>query len=96
MNENATCYEGTLQCTSTSSVKLQTALKIVSTLVFLAQGDDELIGVLSLELVHELDNVAVTVLVKGLGVHVCQLILALGVVDADLALLQQFLREKIP
>ena len=31
-----------------------------------------------------------------LGAQVCQLILALDVVDADLALLHQFLHEKIP
>ena len=36
------------------------------------------------------------VLAKVLGAEVCQLILALDVVDANLALLHQFLHEKIP
>ena len=36
-----------------------------------------------------------TVLPMALEDHVCQLILALDVVDADLALLHQFLHEKI-
>ena len=69
--------------------------------MFLAQEDDglplvvdELVGVSSLKLVNELDEVAVTVLAMVLGAQVCQLILALDVVDADLALLHQFLHEK--
>ena len=45
--------------------------------------------------VDELDDVAMTVLTKVLSAQVCQLFLALDVVDADLALLQQFLHEKI-
>ena len=73
-----------------------------NTQVFLAQkGDDlppvvdELVGVLSLKLVDELDEVAVTVLAEVLGAQVRQLILALDdLVDADLAL-NQFLHEKI-
>ena len=56
---------------------------------------DECVGVLSLKRVDELNDVAVAVLAKVLGAHVCQLILALDVVDADLALLHQFLHEKI-
>ena len=55
---------------------------------------DELVGVSSLKLVDELDEVAVTVLAMVLGSQVCQLVLALGVVDADLAL-HQFLHKKI-
>ena len=84
--------------------KLQSALNIMSnTQVFLAQKDedlhllfDELVGVLSLKLVDELDEVAMTVLAKVSGSQVHQLILALDVVDTDLALLHQFLYEKIP
>ena len=53
------------------------------------------VGVLSLKLVDELDDVAVTVLAKVLGGKVCLLILALDVVDADLALLLQFLYQKL-
>ena len=45
---------------------------------------------------YELDEVAVTVLAKVLGAQVRQLILALDVVDADLALLHQFLDKKMP
>ena len=74
-----------------------------NTQVFLSQKDydlplvvDELVGVLSLKLVDELDEVAVTVPVTVLGAQVCQLILALDVLDADLALLHRFLHEKIP
>ena len=37
-----------------------------------------------------------TVLAKVFGAEVCQLILALDVVDADLALFHQLLHEKIP
>ena len=89
-----------MQCTCTS-VKLQSAIKIMSdTQVFLAQKDDglplvvdELVGVLSLKLVGELDEVAVTVLAKVLGAQACQLILALDVVDADLVLLHQLLNH---
>ena len=56
---------------------------------------DELVGVSSLKVVGELDEVAVTVLAMVLGAQeVCQLTLALDVVDADLAL-HQFLYEKI-
>ena len=69
---------------------------------FLVQGDDgipleddELVGVLSLKFVDELDEVALTVLAKVLGTQVCQLVLTLDVVDADLALFQ-LLHEKIP
>ena len=72
-----------------------------NTQVFLAQKDDgfllvdyELVAVLSLKFVGGLDEVAVTGLAKVLGAQVCQLILALGVVDADHALLHQFLDEK--
>ena len=60
-----------------------------NTQVFLAQGDDDLPLV-----VDELDGVTVTVLAMVLGVQVCQLILALDVVDAVFAL-HQFLHEKI-
>ena len=56
--------------------------------------DDGLVGVLSLKLVDERDEVAVTVLAKMLGTQVCQLNLGLGVVDADLALLYQFCTKK--
>ena len=56
---------------------------------------DELVGVSSLKVVDELDEVAVTVLAMVLGAQkVRQLTLALVVVDADLAL-HQFLHEKI-
>ena len=55
---------------------------------------DELVGVSSLKIVDELDEVAVTMLAMVLGAQVRQLILALDVVDADLAL-HQFLHEKI-
>ena len=74
-----------------------------NTQVFLAQKDDDLppvvdalVGVLRLKLVDELNEVAMTALAVMLGAKVCQLILALDVVDADLALLHQFLHEKIP
>ena len=77
-------------------------LKITSNMqVFLAQEDDghplvvdELVGVSSLKVVDELDEVAVTVLAMVLGTQVRQLTLAHDVVDADLAL-HQFLQEKI-
>ena len=69
--------------------------------VFLADKDDglplvidELVDVFSLKLVDELDEVTVTMLDMVLGAQVCQLILAVDVVDADLAL-HQFLHEKI-
>ena len=72
-----------------------------NTQVFLAQKDDdlplvvdELVGILSLKRVDELDKVAVTVLAKVLGAQVYQMILALYVGNADLALLHQFLHEK--
>ena len=55
---------------------------------------DELVGVSSLKVVDELDEVAVTVLAVVLGVQVRQLTVALDVVDADLTL-HQFLHEKI-
>ena len=71
--------------------------------MFLAEKDDglpfvvnELVGVSSLKLVDELDEVVVTVLAMVLGAQVCQMILALDVVDADFAPLHQFLYEKIP
>ena len=75
-----------------------------NTQVFLAQKDDdlplvvdELVGVSSLKLVDELDEVAVMVLaIMVLRTQVCQLILALDVLGADLALLHQFLHETIP
>ena len=54
---------------------------------------DELVGISSRKRIDELDEVAVTVLAMVLGAQVCQLILALDVVDADLALLHQFLHE---
>ena len=80
------------------------ALNIMSyTQVIRAQKDDgfplvvnEHVGVSSLKLVDKLDEVAVTVLSKVLGAQVRQLIPAFDVVDANLALLNQFLHEKIP
>ena len=85
-------------------IKLQSSLKSMSnTQAFLAQRDGglpledyELVDVLSLKLVYELYEVAVLVLAKVLGAQVCQLILAVDVVDADLALLHLFLHEKTP
>ena len=69
--------------------------------MFLAQKDnglslvvDERVGVLSLKLVDELDDVAVAMLAKVFGAQVFQLMLALDVVDADFGLLHQFLHEK--
>ena len=58
------------------------------------QEDDELVGVLRLKLVDELDDVAMAVLAKVLGAQVCQLILALDVVDAEFVL-HQFLHKKV-
>ena len=55
---------------------------------------DELVGVSNLEVVDELDEIAVTVLAMVVGAQVRQLTLAFDVVDADLAL-HQFLHEKI-
>ena len=56
---------------------------------------DQLVGVSSLEVIDELDEIAVTVVAMVLGAQeVRQLTLALDVVDADLAL-HQFLHEKI-
>ena len=55
---------------------------------------DELVGVSSLKVVDELDEVAVTVLAMVLGVQARQMTLALDVADADLTL-HQFLHEKI-
>ena len=83
--------------------KIRSTLKILTnTQVFLThKGEglplvvDELIGVLSLKVVDELDEVAVAVFAMVLGAQVCQLTLTLDVVDADLALLHQFLHEKI-
>ena len=72
-----------------------------NTQVFLAQEDDglplvvdELVGVLSLKVVDELDEVAVTVLAMVLGAQVRQMTLTLDVVDDDLAV-HQFLHKKI-
>ena len=62
----------------------------------LPSEDYELVGVLSLQLVDELDEVAVIVPAKVLGAQVHQLNLGLDVVDANLALLHQLLHEKIP
>ena len=62
----------------------------------LALEDDELVDILSLNLVDELNEVAVTtVLTKMLGTRVRQLILDLDLVDANLALLHPFFYEKI-
>ena len=66
------------------------------TQVLLPQEDDELVGVSSLKLVDELDEDAVAVLAKMLGVQVRQLILGLYVVDTDFALLHHLLHEKVP
>ena len=55
---------------------------------------NELVGVSSLKVVDELDEVAVTVLAMVLGAQVRQLTLILDVVDADLSL-HQFLHEKV-
>ena len=82
--------------------KLRSMLKMVSnTQVFLTHKYDglpsvvdELVGVLSLKVIDELDEVAVMMLAMVLGAQVRQLTLALDVVDADLAL-YQFLHEKI-
>ena len=62
----------------------------------LSLEDYELVGVLSLKLADEFNEVAVTVLAKVLGAQIHQLILGLDVVDADLALLHQLLRESTP
>ena len=74
---------------------------MTSTQVLLTHKDDglplvvdELVGVSSLKVIDELDEVAVTVLAMVLGAQVRQLTLALDVVDADLAL-HQLLHEKI-
>ena len=63
------------------------------TQVFLAQSDDDIpledderVGSLNLKLVDELDEITVTVIAKELGAQFFQLILALDVVDAGLAL----------
>ena len=82
--------------------ELRSTLNITSnTQVFLAQEDDdlplvvdELVGVSSLKVVDELDEVAVTVLAVAFGAQVRLLTLALDVVDADLAL-HQFWHEKV-
>ena len=55
---------------------------------------DELVGVSTLKVVDELDEVAVAVLAMVLGAQLRQLTLALDVVGADLAL-HQFSHEKI-
>ena len=53
-----------------------------------------LVGISSLKVVNELDEVAVTVLTMVLGAHKVRLLaLALDVVDADLALHQFFARK---
>ena len=72
-----------------------------NTQVFLAQKYDDLplvvgdlVGILSLKLVDKLNEVAVTVFAKVLRAQVCQLILALDVVNADLTLLHHFLQDK--
>ena len=64
-----------------------------NTQVFLAQSDDDIpledderVGSLNLKLVDELDEITGTVIAKELGAQICQLILALDVVDAGLAL----------
>ena len=57
--------------------------------------DDELVGVLSLKLVDEFDEVAVTMLAKVLGYNVRQLILRLDIVDANLVILHQLLHKEI-
>ena len=69
---------------------------MTNTQVLLTHKDDslplvvvEIVGVSSLKVVDELDEVAVTVLAVVLGAQVRQLTLALDVVDADLALLYQ-------
>ena len=74
-----------------------------NTQVFLAEKDEDLslvvdvlVGVSTLKVVGELDEVVMTVLAKVLRAQVRQLILALDVVDVDLALLRQFLHKKIP
>ena len=54
----------------------------------------EFVGILSLKLVHELNEVAMMALAKVLGAQVRQLILGLDVADADLTLLPQLLHEK--
>ena len=100
---NTTCYER--ECSLRALLyKPQSTLKFVSnTRVFLTQKNDdlplvvdELVGVFTLKLVDELDEVAVKVLVKALCAQVRQLTLAFDVVDADLALFPQFLHEKTP
>ena len=58
-----------------------------NTQVLFPQGDDELVVVLRFKLVDELDEVALTVIVKVNGVQVLQLILGLDVVDADIVIL---------
>ena len=82
--------------------QLRSTLKIVTnTQVLLTHKDDglplvvdELVGVSSLKVVDELDEVAVAVLPMVLGAQeVRQLTLASDVVDADLAL-HQFLHEQ--
>ena len=81
--------------------KLRSTLKIVTnTQVFLTHKDgdlplvvDEPVGVLSLKLIDKLDEVAVTMLAM-LGAQTCQLIFAVDIMDADLAL-HQLLHEKI-
>ena len=57
---------------------------------------DELVGVSSLKVVDELDEVAVTLLAMVLVAQVRQLTLALDVVDADLALHQFLHKNKTP
>ena len=64
-----------------------------NTQVFLAQSDDGIplegdgrVGSLNLKLLDELVEITVTVIAKELGAQIFQLILALDVVDAGLAL----------
>ena len=98
-----TCYERAVECTCTSSsVNSSKCAKSYEQYASIPRAerqwpsleDDELDGVLSLKLVNDLDDVAVAVLAKVLGARVCQGILVLDAVDADIALLHQFLHEK--
>ena len=97
-----TCYERVVQYTCTSVKTTKCAKEYVrNSQVFLPQEDDgfpleddDHVGVLSIEVVDELDQVAVTMRAKVLGAQICHLILVLDVVDA--ALLYQLLHEKVP
>ena len=57
--------------------------------------DDDLVSVLSLQLIEELDKLAVSVLAKVLDAHVRQLILVLERENADISLLHRLLCENI-